>query len=71
MSIADRDRRLRMIPRVAHAIAAAPGKRAEGRLDEALALLELAGAEIFGTRSAPCCPRWGRRGSAPSRRAPR
>jgi hypothetical protein len=48
MSLADRDYLLRMIQRVAQAIAAALGKRAEGQLDEALALLERARAEIFG-----------------------
>jgi hypothetical protein len=48
MSIADRDYLLRMIQRVAQAIAAALGKRAEGQPDEGLALLERARAEIFG-----------------------
>jgi hypothetical protein len=48
MSIADRDYVLRMIQRIAQAVAAVLRKRAEGEPDEALALLDRARADLFG-----------------------
>jgi predicted negative regulator of RcsB-dependent stress response len=49
VSIADRDYILRMIQRMAQALAAVLAKRTEGKTDEALALLERARAEMFGS----------------------
>jgi hypothetical protein len=49
VSIADRDYILRMIQRMAQALAAILAKRTEGKTDEALALLERARADMFGS----------------------
>ena len=48
MSISDRDYILRMIQRMAQALAAIVARRTEGKTDEALALLERARVEMFG-----------------------